>query len=122
MDILLEMKGYNKMITVKELKEKLRGNNYDLTSFSDEECNLFERLNQLKGHEGKLVRHFKGKFYMVVGIAQHTETSEELVIYKAMYGDYKIYARPIDMFLSKVDKIKYPEADQEYRLEFIELN
>ena len=122
MDILLKMKGYNKIITVKELKEKLRGNNYDLTSFSDEECNLFERLNQLKRHEGKLVRHFKDKIYMVIGIAQHTETSEELVIYKAMYGDYKIYARPIDMFLSKVDKIKYPEADQEYRLEFIELN
>lgn len=110
------------MITVKELKEKLKANDYDLTSFSDEECELFGRLNRLKEHEGKLVRHFKGKFYMVLGVAQHTETSEELVLYKAMYDDYKVYARPIDMFLSKVDKIKYPEVDQEYRLEFIELN
>ncbi|WP_133015030.1 DUF1653 domain-containing protein [Clostridium cuniculi] len=90
--------------------------------FSDEEYKLFERLSQLKRHEGKLVRHFKGKIYIVIGIAQHTETGEELVIYKAMYGDYKIFARPIDMFLSKVDKIKYPEVEQEYRLEFIELN
>lgn len=109
------------MITVKELREKLNERNYDLPTFSDEECELFARLNDLKRFEGKLVRHFKGKVYMVLGTAKHTETEEELVIYKAMYGDYSTFVRPIDMFLSKVDKTKYPEAEQEYRLEFIEL-
>lgn len=44
-------------------------------------------------------------------------SSERLVIYMALYGDYKIYARPYDMFMSKVDRIKYPDVEQEYRLE-----
>ena len=44
-------------------------------------------------------------------------SSERLVIYMALYGDYKIYARPYDMFMSKVDRIKYPDVEQEYRME-----
>lgn len=110
------------MVTVKELMEKVQKLNYDVTTLTEEELDLFNRVTYLKEHKGTLVRHFKGKFYMIIDIAQHTETGEELVIYKAMYGDYKIFARPIDMFLSKVDKDKYPEADQEYRLEFVTLN
>lgn len=110
------------MITVKNLKEKVEKLGYDITSLSDEEMGLFERIGQLNQYKGKLVRHFKGKFYLILDVAEHTETGEEFVIYKAMYGEYKTYARPIDMFLSKVDKEKHPDVKQKYRMEFIELS
>lgn len=62
-------------------------------------------------------KHFKGDFYLVEDIAIHSETEEQYVVYRALYGDNLLYVRPYDMFTSKVDKVKYPNATQEYRFE-----
>ena len=64
-------------------------------------------------------RHFKGKEYRVLSKAENTETGETMVVYKALYGEFKVYVRPYEMFMSKVDKIKYPNIEQEYRFEWI---
>ena len=69
---------------------------------------------------GRVVTHFKGKDYLVLDVAKHTETGEDLVIYKALYGANNVYARPIKMFLSKVNHEKYPNITQKYRLELKE--
>lgn len=64
-----------------------------------------------------IYKHFKGDYYIVEDIAIHSETEEKYIVYRALYGENKLYIRPYNMFLSKVDKEKYPTVEQEYRFE-----
>ncbi len=65
---------------------------------------------------GRVYKHYKGDYYIVENIATHSETGEKLVIYRALYGDGKVYARPYDMFVEKINK-----GNQEYRFQLQEI-
>lgn len=79
-------------------------------------------------HVGDIVQHFKREWvskdtseylYKILAFAQHTETGENLVIYQGLYAPFKVCARPYGMFMSEVDREKYPDVEQKYRFEKI---
>lgn len=68
-----------------------------------------------------IYRHFKGDYYIVVDIANDSETKDKVVVYRRLYGDGSLWVRPLEMFLSEVDHEKYPNVKQKYRFELQEI-
>lgn len=68
---------------------------------------------------GQVYRHFKGNIYRIITLADHSETGETLVVYKRDDTGEKSYARPLDMFMSEVDRKKYPDVKEKYRFTLV---
>lgn len=75
-------------------------------------------MREIKLHG--VYRHFKGRCYLVEDVARHSETGEEYVVYRQLYGEGTLWIRPKAMFLEPVDRAKYPDCRQEYRFELVE--
>lgn len=62
-------------------------------------------------------KDFKNNYYILEDVATHSETGEKYAVYRQLYGNGELYIRPLDMFLSEVDKNKYPNVKQKFRFE-----
>lgn len=80
---------------------------------------LEKRKSEVINHKGKMVKHFKGQNYIILDFAIDSETDKILVIYKALYGECKVFARDLTMFSEEVDHKKYPDVKQKWRFELI---
>jgi hypothetical protein len=67
-----------------------------------------------------IYRHYKGNLYEVMGVCRHSETQEEMVAYRKLYGDFGWWVRPLGMFVGRVDAAKDPA--QPLRFEFVGRN
>jgi hypothetical protein len=66
-------------------------------------------------------RHYKGKMYYVMNLAEHTETYETMVVYHSLYGEAEIWTRPLDMFMSEVpEDVEENPTGQTYRFEVMD--
>lgn len=85
------------------------------TPISDREIpTSFIVFNHTELNQKKVSAFYKGKWVHDIEFSK-----DKLVLYKSLYDDSGVYARPLDMFLSKVDNVKYPEVKQEYRMELV---
>lgn len=67
-------------------------------------------------------KHYKGDYYIVEGVAKHSETGEKLVIYRGLYDDFQfVCARPYEMFLEEIELEKQEQFGQKYRFELQEI-
>ena len=79
---------------------------------------MAEEKREVKIHG--IYKHFKNKYYIVEDVAYHSETQEEYVVYRRLYGDNSLWIREKTQFLSHVDRVKYPEVQQKWRFELVE--
>ncbi|MBQ7802735.1 DUF1653 domain-containing protein [Candidatus Saccharibacteria bacterium] len=77
-----------------------------------------ERSRKIPG----IYKHFKGDLYLAEDIVKFSETKEEMVLYRALYGDNRRWVRPVEMFFSEVDHEKYPDMKQKFRFELQEID
>ena len=69
-----------------------------------------------------IYKHFKGNYYLVEDIAFDSESKEKVVVYRRLYDDNSLWVRPLDMFLSEVDHVKYPKVKQKYRFKLVNIS
>lgn len=88
-------------------------------SYGENETMESELKNELKLH--RIYRHFKGDYYLVEDLAKDSETGQDMVVYRKLYGDGSLWVRPKTMFLEEVDHHKYPDVQQKYRFELVDV-
>ena len=107
--------------TYKEIKEKIYPSiveSYDFAGYNYKGVRVGDVYLHFK-HEKDSIENILNYMYIVIDIAEHTESGEPLIIYKALYGNHKTYARPAEMFISPVDKVKYDKIEQNERMRYI---